>query len=155
MPTLEEVFALAPKGDFLFNIETKIFADRPELTPGPAEFVKLVLAEVQKHHLESRVILQSFDFRTLHEMKKIAPEMALSALYEGAPKDFTEIAKDAGAGIVSPEFHLVTPEQVAKAHAAGLQVAPWTADTPATGISSSRPTWTPLLRTIRRAYWNG
>src|SRR5215469_11423551 len=30
MPTLDEVFDLAPKGDFLFNIETKIFADRPE-----------------------------------------------------------------------------------------------------------------------------
>src|SRR5512140_1336950 len=29
MPTLEEVFALAPKGKFLFNIETKSFAQRP------------------------------------------------------------------------------------------------------------------------------
>ena len=31
----------------------------------------------------------------------------------------------------SPEFHLVTPGQVKAAHAAGLQVLPWTADTPA------------------------
>src|ERR1700691_6763829 len=130
MPTLEEVFALAPKGKFLFNIETKIFADHPELTPSPEEFVRLVLVEVRKHHLESRVILQSFDFRTLHAMKLAAPEIALSALYSGDPKDFTAIAKEAGAGIVSPEFHLVTPEQVRVAHAAGLQVAPWTADTP-------------------------
>ena len=30
-----------------------------------------------------------------------------------------------------PEFHLVTPEKVAAAHAAGLQVVPWTANTPA------------------------
>jgi len=129
MPTLDEVFALAPKGKFLFNIETKSFADHPELTPPPAEFVRLVLAEVRKHHLESRVILQSFDFRTLAEMKKIAPEIVLSALYEGTPKDFTEIAQEAGAGIVSPDFHLVTPEQVRAAHAAGLQVVPWTPDT--------------------------
>ncbi len=129
MPTLDQVFALAPKGKFLFNIETKSFPDRPELTPPPAEFVRLVLAEVRKHHLESRVILQSFDFRTLHEMKKIAPEIALSALYSGDPKDFTAIAQEAGAGIVSPEFHLVTPQQVAASHAAGLQVVPWTADT--------------------------
>jgi glycerophosphoryl diester phosphodiesterase len=129
MPTLDEVFALAPKGKFLFNIETKSFPDHPELTPPPAEFVRLVLAEVRKHHLESRVILQSFDFRTLHEMKKIAPEIALSALYSGDPKDFTAIAQEAGAGIVSPEFHLVTPQQVKASHAAGLQVVPWTADT--------------------------
>jgi len=130
MPTLDEVFQLAPKGNFLFNIETKSFPDHPELTPSPADFVKLVLAEVRKHHLESRVILQSFDFRTLHEMKKIAPEIARSALYEGEPKDFTAIAKEAEAGIVSPQFKLVTPEQVRSAHAAGLQVVPWTADTP-------------------------
>ncbi len=128
MPTLDEVFSLAPMGKFWFNIETKSFPDHPELTPPPAEFVKLVLAEIRKHHLESRVILQSFDFRTLREMKKIAPEIALSALYEGAPKDFAAIAREAGAGIVSPEFHLVTPEQVRAAHAAGLQVVPWTAD---------------------------
>src|SRR5215468_1093746 len=32
MPTLDEVFALAPQGKFLFNIETKIFPQRPELT---------------------------------------------------------------------------------------------------------------------------
>lgn len=129
MPTLDEVFALAPQGKFLFNIETKSFPDHPELTPPPAEFVRLVLAEVRKHHLESRVILQSFDFRTLHEMKKIAPEIALSALYSGDSKDFTAIAREAGAGIVSPEFHLMTPQQVRAAHAAGLQVVPWTADT--------------------------
>lgn len=131
MPTLDEVFQLAPKGKFLFNIETKSFPDHPELTPPPAEFVRLVQAEVRKHHLESRVILQSFDFRTLIEMKKIAPEIVLSALYEGQPKDFTAIAKEAGgAQIVSPQFNLVTPQQVSAAHAAGLQVVPWTADTP-------------------------
>jgi glycerophosphoryl diester phosphodiesterase len=131
MPTLEEVFALAPKGKFLFNIETKIFPQRPEVAPAPEEFTRLVLAAIRKHRLESRVVLQSFDFRTLHAMKKLAPEIKLSALYSGAPRDFVEIAKEAGASIVSPEFHLVTPEQVKAAHAAGIEVLPWTADTPA------------------------
>ena len=131
MPTLDEVFALAPRGNFLFNIETKSFPDHPELTPPPAEFVRLVLEEIRKHHLESRVILQSFDFRTLHEMKKIAPEIPLSALYEGVPKSFTAIAQEAGAGIVSPQYILATREQVQAAHAAGLQVVPWTADSSA------------------------
>ena len=83
MPTLDEVFDLAPRGSFLFNIETKSFPEHPELTPDPDEFVKLVLQKIRKHHLESRVVLQSFDFRTLRAMKKIAPEIALSALYEG------------------------------------------------------------------------
>jgi glycerophosphoryl diester phosphodiesterase len=131
MPTLDEVFDLAPKGKFLFNIETKIFADHPELTPSPEEFVRLVREEVRKHHLESRVILQSFDFRTLVAMKRVAPEIRLAALYEGPPKDFTAIAKESGAKIISPDYHLVTPEQVRAAHAAGLEVLPWTPNTPA------------------------
>src|SRR4051794_328960 len=130
MPTLDEVFALAPKGKFLFNIETKIFPARPELTPPPDEFARMVLAAIRKHHLESRVVLQSFDFRTLHAMKKLAPEIRRSALYSGAPRDFVAIAKEADAQIVSPEYRLVTPEQVKAAHAARLEVLPWTADKP-------------------------
>ena len=130
MPTLDEVFALAPKGNFLFNIETKIFADHPEFTPSPEEFATLVLAQVRDHRLESRVILQSFDFRILRVMKRMAPEIALAALYEGAPKDLTAIAGEAGAGIVSPQFRLVTPQQVRAAHEAGLQVMTWTPNRP-------------------------
>ena len=37
---------------------------------------------------------------------------------------------EAQAGIISPEFHLVTPEKVTAAHAARLQVVAWTANTP-------------------------
>jgi glycerophosphoryl diester phosphodiesterase len=129
MPTLDEVFALASKGTFKFNIETKIFPEHPELAPAPAEFVSLVLASIRKHHLETRVMLQSFDFRTLHEMRKQAPEIQRVALYAGTPKDFVEIAKEAGADILSPEYHLVTPEQVRASHAAGIPVVPWTPDT--------------------------
>jgi glycerophosphoryl diester phosphodiesterase len=131
MPTLEEVFALAPRGEFQFNIETKSFPDHPELTPPPEEFARMVLEMVRKHGLEKRVLLQSFDFRTLHAMKKLAPEIRLVALWEGDGRDFVSIARDAGADIVSPQFRLVTPEKVRAAHEAGLQVVPWTADTPA------------------------
>jgi glycerophosphoryl diester phosphodiesterase len=131
VPTLDEVFALAPKGRFLFNIETKIFPQQPELTPPPEEFARMVLETIRKHHLESRVVLQSFDFRTLRAMKRLAPEIRLSALYAGPERDFVKIAQEAGAGIVSPEFNLVTGEQVKAAHAAGLEVLPWTANTQA------------------------
>lgn len=131
MPTLDEVFDLAPGNQVQFNIETKIFADHPELSPPPDEFVRLVLAIVRKHHLEKRVMLQSFDFRTLRSMKSVAPEIKLVALWEGdAKRDFVSIAKEAGATVVSPYYPQVTPEKVAAAHAAGLEVVPWTADTP-------------------------
>jgi glycerophosphoryl diester phosphodiesterase len=131
MPTLDDVFRLASRGTFDYNIETKSFPEHPEYTPTPEEFVKLVLAKVREHKLEKRVMLQSFDWRTLVAMRKIAPEIRLSALTEYDKRDFAAIAKDAAnAEIVSPEFHLVTPEKVAAAHAAGLQIVPWTANTP-------------------------
>ena len=131
MPTLDEVFDLAPRGNFGFNIETKIFADKPGLTPPPMDFAKLVLAAIRKHRLEKRVLLQSFDFRTLRAMKEIAPEITRVALWEGGDRDFVSIAKEADATIVSPQFRLITPEKVTAAHAAGLQVVPWTANKPA------------------------
>lgn len=131
MPSLDEVFALARGNHVQFNIETKIFADKPQYTPGPRDFAQLALDIVRKHGLEKRVILQSFDFRTLRAMKELAPEIRLSALVEKDDREFTAIARDAGAGIVSPQYELVTPAKVKAAHAAGLQVVPWTANDPA------------------------
>src|SRR5262249_26474334 len=113
------------------NIETKIFAQKPELTPSPEEFARMVLAAVRKHHLEARVVLQSFDFRTLIAMKSLAPEIKLSALYEGPPKDFVAIGKEGGAGTVSQMARLVTAEKVKSAPSAGMEVLPWTVNTPA------------------------
>ena len=130
IPSLDEVFALAKRGNFDFNIETKIFAKYPFLTPGPDEFARLLYESIRKHGLQQRVIVQSFDFRTLHAMKKLDPKIRLSALYDGEPKSFIAIAKEAGAQIVSPEHQLVTKEQVDAAHKAGLQVVAWTANTP-------------------------
>lgn len=163
MPTLDEVFALAPRGKFLFNIETKITPHRrsleearaivlsvaqqpkptgqdldrraralmlqgPEMTPPPEEFARMVLEVIRKHRLESRVILESFDFRTLIAMKKLEPRIQLSALCMGPDLDFVKIGKESGAGIISPLFTFVSAEQVRAAHAAGLQVLPWVAN---------------------------
>ncbi|MGH9843532.1 MAG: glycerophosphodiester phosphodiesterase family protein [Blastocatellia bacterium] len=130
MPTLDEVFSLASRGSFDFNIETKIYPGKEHMSPAPEEFARLALEQIRKHKLEKRVILQSFDFRTLHAMRKLAPEIRLSALHWKTPKDFVAIAREAGAQIVSPHFKLVTPEQVRAAHAAGLQVIPWTPNLP-------------------------
>jgi glycerophosphoryl diester phosphodiesterase len=131
IPTLDDVFRLAPRGTFDYNIETKSFPNIPEYTPPPDEFARMVLAKIREYKLEKRVILQSFDFRTLVAMKKLAPEIRLSALTESDRREFTAIAQEAQAGIVSPNFSLVTPAKVEAAHKAGLQVVPWTVNKPA------------------------
>jgi glycerophosphoryl diester phosphodiesterase len=143
IPTFDEVLALAPKGNFDFNVETKIFINHPEITPSPEVFVKMIDDTVRRHHLQSRVILQSFDFRTLHAMKQIDPEIRLSALFGQAKydtfmgitdpdKSFTHIAKLAGlrkGDFLSPDETLATPAEVSSAHQAGLKVVPYTSNT--------------------------
>ncbi len=131
MPTLDEVLSLSNQGSFDYNIETKSFLDKPQYTPSPEEFVRLFLEQVRKHGLEKRVILQSFDFRTLVAAEKMAPEIRRSALTESDPRSFVDIAQEGGhAQIISPNYTLVTKEKVRAAHDAGIQVVPWTVNTP-------------------------
>lgn len=137
VPTFDEVLELASAGTFQFNVETKMFPNHPEFTPSPEEFVRLINDAVVKHGLESRVILQSFDFRTLHAMRKVNPKIRLSALFgqsrydammgiHVADKSFAAVAQETGAEILSPDQSLVTPGEVEAAHGLGRQVAPYT-----------------------------
>jgi glycerophosphoryl diester phosphodiesterase len=144
IPTFEEVLDLAPQGTFQFNIETKIFPNQPTITPTPEVFVRMIDDAVQRHHLQSRVILQSFDFRTLRAMKQLDPGIRLSALFGRAQydgmmgitdpdKSFAHIAEVAGlrpGDFFSPDTSLATPAEVQWAHAHVMQVAPYTANTP-------------------------
>ncbi|MBC7928822.1 MAG: glycerophosphodiester phosphodiesterase [Bryobacteraceae bacterium] len=141
IPTFEEVLDLAKGNNIEFNVETKIFPNHPELTPSPEEFVRLILELVRKRQLESRVMLQSFDFRTLRAMKQQEPAIRRVALF-GLPKydslmgitdpdkDFVSIATKSGANILSPTMELVTPDSVKAAHSAGLAVVPYTVNKP-------------------------
>jgi glycerophosphoryl diester phosphodiesterase len=129
VPKLDEVFALSKGTRVSFNVETKIFADHPELTPAPEPFTQLILDLIRKHGIQKRVILQSFDPRTLRVMKRLDPSIPRSALFE-KERDWSEVAREFEATIFSPEYHLVTAERVSKAHAAGLQVVPWTVNKP-------------------------
>jgi glycerophosphoryl diester phosphodiesterase len=130
IPTLDQVFELGRGNAIQFNVETKIFADKPELTPDPETFTKMILDLVKKHGLEKRVILQSFDPRTLRVMKRLDPSIRRAALFE-EQRDWKEVAKEFEATLFSPEQHLVTKEHVDQAHAMSMEVVPWTSDKPA------------------------
>jgi len=128
IPTLDQVLELAHRGGVRFNIEIKSVPERPELTPPPAPFAELVWNVIRRHRLEKRVMVQSFDFRMLVAMRALAPEIRLSALYVGRPKDLALIARQAGADMVGPYHALATRRRVAAAHDAGFAVVPWTAN---------------------------
>lgn len=123
LPTLDQVLSLARLADFLFNIEAKVQEGTPE------SLAEMVLGRIREHGLESRVIFQSFDFAILHRMRKLAPRITQAALWEGVPRSFVEIAREAETEIVAPEYVLVTEPEVHAAHESGLRVIPWTANT--------------------------
>jgi len=87
IPTLDEVLELGKGNSVEFNVETKIFADKPGLTPDPEAFTKMILDLVKKHGLEKRVILQSFDPRTLRVMKRMDPTIRRAALWTKMPEE--------------------------------------------------------------------
>jgi glycerophosphoryl diester phosphodiesterase len=130
VPTLDQVLDLAGRGHFLFNIEVKSFPERPALSPPPDHFAELVYQAIRRHKLEARAMVQSFDFRVLHAMRRLAPHIRLGALYAGRPKSFAAIAQRAEAGIVAPYHALATARKVRAAHDAGLEVVAWTPNRP-------------------------
>ena len=76
IPTLAEVLDLVRRsGDahVRLNIETKIDPDHPDESPDPERFVTLLLNFLQAEKFSDRVMVQSFDWRTLQLVQKLAP----------------------------------------------------------------------------------
>ena len=131
IPTLDEVLDLAKSSNVGFNIEIKSSEKWPaNYTLPPGDLAKMVVDTVRRRKLEKRVFIQSFDFRVVKAVRSIAPDLVVAALYGQGDRGFAEIARETGVRIVTPNFGLVTPEKLKEAHAAGVQVIPWTVDTP-------------------------
>lgn len=153
LPRLADVFALARRAGnhtVRFNIETKISPEQPQLTLPPAEFARALIALVRTEKLESRVTIQSFDWRTLQIVQQEAPQIA--TVYLTAQQSWLDniragsttspwtagfhvsryagsvprMIKAAGGAVWSPYFADVTRETVREAQQAGLKVVVWT-----------------------------
>ena len=83
IPKLSELLDLSSKNiseNLLINLEIKSTPDEENLTPVPEEMVKLVIAEVLKSNLQNKIIVSSFDWRTLTEIKNHYPEISRAYL---------------------------------------------------------------------------
>ena len=130
IPTLEAVFALAKGHRVGFNIETKLVPGRPADTVSAARFAELVVAAVRAAGMVERTTVQSFDQRTLQAVAKLEPKLRRVLLVSDNLIDHVAAAKAATASVVSPHHEWITAADVARLHAAGLQVIPWTVNTP-------------------------
>jgi glycerophosphoryl diester phosphodiesterase len=132
VPTLDEVLSYVKASNHpaaarvRFNIETKLSPGEPELAPAPAEFARLVSSVLKKHGVERRTVVQSFDYRTLLEMKKIAPAVKTAQLTADNLLDPDSVVRGSRADIWSPYFKWINGDIVKKAQKSGIQVVPWT-----------------------------
>jgi glycerophosphoryl diester phosphodiesterase len=159
MPTLAELAALVRRSRNLavrFNVETKLSPLEPGETLDPAAFAFAVVSALRVEGLASRATIQSFDWRTLRVVQRIAPEMQTSCLtLARGNNDNVQVGKDgaspwlagldvddfggsvprlvkaAGCKVWSPFFRDVTPDAMAEAKANSLTVAVWTVNEPA------------------------
>jgi len=154
IPTLTEVFDLvrdAQAGQIRLNIETKMTPDSGADTPDPETFAGAVAKAVQAAGLVARVSIQSFDWRTLAALRRIAPEIARVCLTSDGgggdtlqrdrpgPSPWTagldiddfagstpRLVAAAACATWSPNFRNLSPAALAEAKSLGLKVIPWT-----------------------------
>jgi glycerophosphoryl diester phosphodiesterase len=141
-----------------YNIETKTrpFSDNI-FHPEPKEFVDLMMKIIVEKKIQDRVIIQSFDPRTLEILHKEYPKIMTALLVEKVddkkrtqqqsyfknipvekfkmyPDHLNGVAGDMKflsftPSIYSPEHNLVTPQLVKECHLLGMKVIPWTVNT--------------------------
>lgn len=153
IPRLSDLFDLVKRGghhSLRLSIETKLSPLRPEATPAPEAFAQALVDEVRKAGLQARVQIQSFDWRTLQVVQRIAPE--IGTVYLSAQQNFLDnigagkaegspwtagfqlrehgsvprMVKAAGGSVWSPYFGDVDAAKVKEAQSLGLKVVVWT-----------------------------
>lgn len=154
-PTLAQVLALGKANAVRFNVETKITPEGGTETADAATFARLVVNAIEAAGLRERATVQSFDWRTLVEVKRLAPAIATVCLtIESSGMNTVKPAADgpspwhagfdraryggslprtaqaAGCSAWSPFWRNVTAAGVTDAHALGLKVIPWTVNDP-------------------------
>jgi len=157
IPSLSQVFELVDSmgaNTLRFNLEIKSYPPFPEYTIDYNEVVELVLDVLRQFGMESRVTIQSFDWRTLKAVKEMAPDISIACLTVGnfsidgawynlqpggegpspwlAGLDFDDytsipaLVHRFGADILSPYYREIELRDVEEAHRLGIKVIPWT-----------------------------
>lgn len=153
IPTLDALFELVRtlRSDVRFNLETKITPTSGADTPTPAEFARLVVDAIERAGVAERTTVQSFDWRTLIEVKRLRPRQATACLTieaesmntvradagGGSPwhaglkgASLPALVKAAGCETWSMFWRNLTPQLAAEARALGLKLLPWTVNDP-------------------------
>lgn len=133
---IDETEAYAKNNKLLlpnYNIEIKSSVKSDNVyTPDYKEFTDLALDVLLKKNITDRVVIQSFDTRTLNYIHEQYPQIRLSYLVgkqmvslEDAMSELKFIPE-----ILSPDYTIVNKQLVKAVHKKGMKILPWTVDKP-------------------------
>ncbi len=137
IPLLRDALARLDKasaGKARWNVEIKIDDEHPERTAPIDVVVEKVIGVLTEGGVApaGRVMIQSFDWRVLVQVQKVAPKVPTACLNEkDFPADIVEKVDEAGCLVWEPSFESLTAELVRDAHQKGVRVIPWTVNEPA------------------------
>lgn len=117
-----------------YSVEIKSLPEGDDIYhPAPAEFLPLVLAELDRAGVASRTTLLSFDPRILQLAHQLRPELRTCLLVEPEQEWFSSLqALGFEPATFGPNHRTVTSEAVAKLRSLypGLRLVPWTVNEP-------------------------
>jgi glycerophosphoryl diester phosphodiesterase len=118
------------KQPLFYNIETKIQTQTDNVYhPEPQEFVDLMMAVILEKKIQNRVIVQSFDSRSLQYLHQKYPSIKTALLVEAFDKkSFEKQIEDLGftPTIYSPAQELVDLNLVQECRSKKIKLIPWT-----------------------------
>ena len=118
------------KQPLFYNIETKIQPQTDNVYhPEPQEFVDLIMAVILEKKIQNRVIVQSFDSRSLQYLHQKYPSVKTALLVEAFDKkSFEKQIEDLGFAptIYSPAQELVDLNLVQECRSKKIKLIPWT-----------------------------
>jgi glycerophosphoryl diester phosphodiesterase len=118
------------KQPLFYNIETKIQPQTDNVYhPEPQEFVDLMMAVILEKKIQNRVIVQSFDSRSLQYLHQKYPSIKTALLVEAFDKkSFEKQIEDLGftPTIYSPAQELVDLNLVQECRSKKIKLIPWT-----------------------------
>lgn len=126
LPTLDEVLTRYGGATGLL-LELKV----PSRYPGIEQQLAALLQQHRLDRTDSKVIVQSFDIRSLQQFHHYAPDVSIGVLIKRSEllQESQLLRYAAYADYINPKLQFVTPSLVERVHELGMKVAPWTAHT--------------------------
>lgn len=130
--TVEQFIASNDYNPVFYNIETKSSEAGDDIFhPKPDEFTDLLLSIIDEKNIQERVVIQSFDVRTLQEIKEKKPDLRLALLIGNTDSPKRNLDKlGFTPTIYSPYYKLVDADLMQLAKRQAIQIIPWTVNEP-------------------------